>query len=925
MKHMAFLPRIHVTVTLVLLCLVGSATCGGEAFSAPQDLIGHTTNSGEQHEMLFEEDVAPVVRAYCLRCHGLEGWHAELDLRTMPLINKGGRSGVVVVAGSAEQSLLYQVLAPGDRQETHERAMKELEQRSRQGIPRLGIRPSAKHVDVIGAWINGGARARYTEAVLLPDQAPPLTDEDREWWSFRKPVRPQVPLVNSQHRVRSPVDAFLLDKLEDQGLSFSDDARPEVLVRRVYMDLVGFPPAPEAVDTYLRDVSPDRYERLINQLLASPQYGERWGRHWLDSAGYTDVVGHDDLITSTWLQKGIWRFRDYVIRSYNADKPFDRFLLEQIAGDELVEWRDAATYSPEIIEHLVATGFLRLARDQTHEEVSDRIIHRENTLVELLTIFGTGVLGLTVQCTQCHSHKYEPISQLDYYRFRSLFTPAYNPQDWKHSWGERFESETPRKETDSGRYLRFISEKEYEKIRAANEVIDAEIEAFSEKLKAIRQPPESLHRNVEETLVEERGARDDVQRDSVKTPEPLMEVTEKEVTRQLDEKLSKQIAEIEQTIRELESRKQRPELIQALWDVGPPPPQYIMTRGNYERPGAEVTAGVFAVLDDPQSPFKIPVSEPGARTSGYRTALGRWLVRDDHPLTARVFLNRVWQRYFDRGIVETTGNFGLSGSLPSHPKLLDWLATEFVSGGWKLKRMHKFILMSTAYRQSSTRAGSSKFAGPQAESLREHSIDPDNRLLWKMPLRRVDSEVLRDSMLAVSGMLDRALGGPPIITLANDDGATLDYNSEVLADPADEFRRSVYVVNRRNYSLTMLKVFDQPVMATNCTRREKSAVVLQSLTLLNDRFTQQQAARFADRVSRVAGESEAMRIRAAFRLALSRHPDPQEIAASKDFLREQEILYRAADGDEKQAPVADQALIELCHMLLSTNEFLYIR
>ena len=875
---MAVSPINRTIVSQVLLCCVGLSTLSGQSLSAPQNSTSLPGSSGEQHAVLFEEEVAPIIRAYCLRCHGLEGRHAELDLRTMPLIRKGGGSGVVVVPGLAERSLLFQVLTPGERQERHERAMGEVEQGSRQGLPRLRFRPTSNHANVIGAWINAGARARDTESVLHPEQAPPLTDEDRQWWSFRKPVRPPVPLVNNEHRVRNPLDAFLLNRLEEKGLSFSNDAGPEVLVRRVYLDLVGFPPTPAAINTYLNDHSPDRYERLIDQLLASPHYGVKWGRHWLDAAGYTDVVGHDDLIDSTWLQNGIWRYRDYVIGSWNADKPFDRFLLEQIAGDELVEWRDAETYSPEIIEHLVATGFLRLARDQTHEQVSDRIIHRENTLVELLTTFGTGVLGLTIQCSQCHSHKYEPISQLDYYRFRSLFTPAYNPQDWRHSWGERFESETFREDSGPGRYLHVITEKQYEKIQASNDAIDVQIAALKEQLPS----------------------------------EP-------------DDKHSEQVTEIELAVNELQRRKQRPELVQALWDVGPPPPQYLLTRGDYERPGVEVTAGVFAVLDDPQSPFTVPVSGPDARTSGYRTALGRWLIRADHPLTARVFMNRVWQRYFERGIVETTGNFGQSGSLPSHPKLLDWLATEFVSGGWKLKRMHRLILTSTAYRQSSTRSGDSQSAGPAVESVKGQPIDPDNRLLWKMPLRRIDSEVLRDSILAVSGTLNSAMGGPPVVTLANDDGTALDFHGDALADANDEFRRSVYLVNRRNYSVTTLKVFDQPVMATNCTQREESAVVLQSLTLLNDSFIQQQAAAFADRVYRMAGQSESRRILVAFRLALGRHPDAREMIVSRDLLREQANLYHEANTNEDGPPAADLALTELCHMLLSTNEFLYIR
>ena len=937
-KTMSVSPRITLATVLVLCCVCRMDPFGGKALAAPEDSIDHPTVTGEHHEMRFEEYVAPIVGAYCLRCHGLEAWHAELDLRTMPLINKGGRSGAVVVPGSAKQSLLYQVLAPGERQEAHERAMKKVEGRMRKGVPRRGIRPTAKHVEVIGGWINAGAKAQYTDADLLPDQAPLLTDEDRQWWSFRKPVRPPVPSVKNQHRVRSPVDTFLLDRLEEHGLSFSNDAGPEVLVRRAYHDLLGFPPVPEDVDAYRNASSPDRFERLIDRLLASPHYGERWGRHWLDAAGYTDVMGHDDLITSTWLSKGIWLFRDYVIRSYNEDKPFNRFLLEQIAGDELVPWRDAETYTPEIIEHLVATGFLRLARDQTFEQVSDHAVHRENTLVEMLTIFGTGVLGLTVQCSQCHTHKYEPISQLDYYRFRSLFTPAYNPQNWKHSWGDKFEREIQLENPDSGRFLRLTTQKEYEEIRAQNEPIQKEIGAFNKKLDGVKQQaraevrgrklervPQPLRADIEAALSATEDERNEIQQYLVEKLGPLLDVTKKEVMTQLDEQHSEQVAKIVQAIKELDRKKQRPGLVQALWDVGPPPLQYILTRGDFRRPGVEVTPGVFAILEDPQSPFILPTPESGAVTSGYRTALGRWLGQDDHPLTSRVFVNRVWQRYFERGIVEPTGNFGRSGALPSHPRLLDWLATDFVRGDWTLKRIHKLILTSTAYRQMSTRVGSSELADLDGERFTPQSIDPDNRLLWKMLLRRIDSEVVRDSMLSVSGQLDRTMGGPPVIPLANDDGTTLGFQTDSLARPADVFRRSIYIVNRRNYSLTTLKVFGQPVMATNCTQREKSAVVLQSLTMLNDKFSQQQAASFAERVRKLAGDAVIERIRMAFRLALGRLPDRREMVASQDLLRKQLILYHEADAAENGAVPADRALVELCHMLLNTNEFLYIK
>ena len=901
-------------------------------FSAMADLSKKSQETAtEEHGMLFETDVVPILRVYCWRCHGLEGRIAELDLRRMPLIHEGGLSGSIVVPGSSQKSLLYRVLFPGDRQEAHERAMQQVEQQGRQGIPGLGIRPSAQHVKTIGAWIDAGAHAMVTDMALAPKQSPPVTRDDRQWWSFQSPVRPAVPRINPSDQVRSPIDAFLLAKLQRHGLSLNQEAVSAVLVRRLHLDLLGLPPSRDRVDRYLHDPSPDRYERLIDRLLASPRYGERWGRHWLDAAGYVDVMGHDDLITSTWLLKGIWRYRDYVIRSYNEDKPFDRFLLEQIAGDELVAWREAEIFTPHIRDHLVATGFLRLARDQTYEQVSDTAVHRYNTLVEMLTSFGTNVLGLTVQCAQCHTHKYEPISQLDYYRLGSLFTPAYDPQNWRHSWGDKVEREVPLEDPESGRFLRVVSGKQYGKIELANADLEARIkplrnavaeiqaearaEILAEKIELV---PEDLRADVQAAIETPEKDRSDAQQDTVKKFGSLLGITEEEVAVQLGKKRTQRVQNVELQIRVFEDRRQRPELIQALWDVGPPSPQYILERGDFKRPGFRVTPGVLSVLDDPENPFVVPFPRHDAASSGYRTALARWLGRDDHPLTARVFVNRVWQRYFERGIVETTGNFGRSGSLPSHPELLDWLATEFVRGGWKLKHLQRRILTATAYRQATTRTRGAGSVDPQ-------EVDPQNRLLWKMPLRRLDSEVIRDSILAISGKLEPTMGGPPVFPLANDDGATLSFQSHPRVLPVDEFRRAVYVVARRNYHLNLLKVFDQPMIAINCTQRNKSAVVLQSLTLLNDRFIQEQAVYFSGRVIRLAGSSQVARIQLAFQLALGREPNSAELSASNELLGRQKSIYRKAASKHEPSQEADQALGDLCHMLLNTSEFLYIR
>ena len=510
---------------------------------------------------------------------------------------------------------------------------------------------------------------------------------------------------------------------------------------------------------------------------------------------------------------------------------------------------------------------------------------RHQVINDTIEIVSSNLLGLTLKCAQCHSHKFEPISQLDYYRLRAIFAPAFNTQHWV-DYVHRFQYE--------------ISPKELEELKAKNAQIDAQAAPLKQQVAKLR------------------GGAD---------------------AKTLDAVTKRKIADLESKITKLLAGKRSPgEKIEAVWDVGPPPAQYLFRRGEFTTPGAKVTPGVLAVLDDPEDPFKLPQVKPGSKTSGYRTAFARWLTDSDHPLTSRVFVNRVWQRYFGRGIVATSNNFGRSGERPTHPKLLDWLARDFIDHGWRLKRLHRMILTSTTYRQSSQVQSAKAKGVPGADP---HLIDPPNRLLWRMPLRRLESEVIRDAMLTVSGTLDRTMQGPSVPVAFSPDGIVEIAEVKVfrwslekeaiypdtlkLPTPSSRFRRSVYLFARRNYHLTELAVFDQPIVQTNCTQRKPSAIVQQSLAMLNGKVVQEQADFFARRVKQEAGAAPGVRIEHAFRIALGRKPLAEETASAVALLESQVDLYLRANPKLTSEQAADTALIDLCQMLLNTNECIYVQ
>ncbi|HIL71330.1 MAG TPA: DUF1549 domain-containing protein, partial [Verrucomicrobia bacterium] len=493
--------------------------------------------------------------------------------------------------------------------------------------------------------------------------------------------------------------------LEKKSIWFSVAAEPETLLRRVYLDLTGLLPESDEIERFLSDQDPSRYSKLIDRLMSSPAYGERWGQFWLDLAGYSDSEGvqHADPI-----RPHAYRYRDYVIRAFNADKPYDRFLLEQIAGDELTDYEGSGQITEEIYDNLVATGFLRMSADGTFAGITGFLPNRLDVIDDQIRILSSSVMGLSIRCARCHSHKFDPIPQQDYYRLAAIFKGAMDEYDWlrpiKSSVGK-------------ARYLNQVLPKEREQWQRNEKEITTQIDLLNEEIEAHKK---------QEPSEEEKNETDP------------------------------RIKEIEKTIKQLEANRRPEPLIRALWDRGQPSPTYLLKRGDYRRPTKIVTPGVPSMLTKGKSHFQPSPPWPGAKKTGNRLALAGWLTNPDHPLTARVIVNRLWKHHFGKGLVETLDDFGKAGASPSHPELLDWLARELIRSDWSLKHMHRLMVGSKTYRQSSTAT--------------TDEADPDNHLWSRMPLRRMEAEVLRDTLLQIAGRLNRRAYGQPDGISARKDG-----------------------------------------------------------------------------------------------------------------------------------------------------------
>jgi hypothetical protein len=682
---------------------------------------------------------------------------------------------------------------------------------------------------------------------------------------FSPPVAPKVPQPKNTERVKNPIDSFILAKLEEKGYSPAPPASKRALLRRVYFDLIGLPPTEEEARTFLDDSSPDAYEKLIDKLLADPRYGERWARHWLDLVRFAESDG----FAIDGERPTAWRYRDYVIRAFNNDKPYDVFVQEQLAGDE-IQRRGAAGARGRGGENegLLALGFLRMGPWERDANFDAQL--RLDWLNEMAGTTSQVFFGLTVGCARCHDHKYDPIPQKDFYRLQAFFASTRideRPMPFLESEGRLKMRQTLRRYEDELETLN-------EQMRAMEKTLRAKLEAAK---KADDKKPGSD--NLQQVLAD---------KDST-----VFSAEEKKNHKDLQTRIDRTT---------MEMARYQP-IAYSVNEVAPPAvmeidPTYVLAGGERTARGEVVEPGFLKRIVGKDEPAKIDFA--GRYRSGRRKALAEWITSPANPLTARVMVNRIWQHHFGEGIVRTPSDFGMNGDRPSHPELLDWLATQFVDQGWSIKKMHRLMLTSNTYKQSTSH--------PDAKKIAES--DPDNRLLSRMNWVRLESEVLRDSILTLSGSLNPVAGGPGMFFSVKDEIAQgFQMFKWYPSDEKAQLRRSIYAFQRRSLTMPMMEVFDAANMSESCARRSVTTVAPQALTLLNGELTATESRRYGSRVIELAGSDPARQIRKAFGLALMREPSEGEI---------QQAL-RLYDGRKPE-----DALSRLATVLFNLNEFLYL-
>ena len=789
----------------------------------------------------FRKQVYPILHDRCFRCH--QGADAKsgvrLDLRAEVLPRtrppKGERDPLIIQLVTSTE--------PGKM------------------MPPKGVRLTPEQVQVLRDWIEQGAK--WDDELLPPDE------KKGAHWAFKPVTRPVVPKVTNVRWVRNPIDAFVATGHERKGITPAAEADRRTLLRRLSFDLTGLPPTAEEIAAFEADRRADAYERQVERLLASSQYGERWGRHWLDVARYADSEGYE----SDHVRPFAWRYRDWVVKAFNDDLPYNRFILEQLAGDELVPYRD---------DNLIATGFLAAARLSSNEE--DAFKQMNDVYVDIANATANAFLGLTVQCAQCHDHKFDPISHKDYYRLQGFFLTGmpYNlalrdPAGWK-----KYEDAKP-KEYDAAR------ERVNELLAAARAKLDEKArQALTAEQTAALKVPNDRRTPEQHALAVETSLKFQFSQGQIENAIPAADKEQYQA-------LKKKIAEIEAKLPAppqtfgYYSPITSAHHIDVLPMKGFYPPRFdpvelgrakpfVLLAGDSKRRGDALTVGWPAAL----GPTPKAVAEKPTRT-----VLAEWLTDPKHPLTARVWANRVWQYHFGRGIVDTPSDFGLRGARPTHPELLDWLASELVSptqqgalaprSAWSTKHLHRLIVTSATYRQAAQ-------GTPDSAKL-----DPENTFLSRWKPRRLEAEAVRDTLLVVSGELDRTLGGAPD------------------ADEDKSLRRAIYLLMKRQKSLWQT-MFDSPTAATeSCPKRVTTTTPLHALFWLNSTFATERAKAFAARVRKLAGNDRDAQVETAFALALGRKPKASEREAVARYF--------------KTAPAGVDVIADLCHALMGANEF----
>jgi len=719
------------------------------------------------------------------------------------------------------------------------------------------VRYGVASVIALSVWAAGMYATSPKEEAFIGNR--------RNWWSFQKPVSARLPEIRDPF-VRTAVDAFVLEALRAKGLAPSAELPKEKLIRRVTLDLTGLPPTPEEVDAFLRDQSPNSYEKVVDRLLASPHYGERWAQRWLDVVRYADTNGYELDAERV----HAWRYRDYVIKSFNNDKPYDRFIKEQIAGDEIWPGNDEA---------LIATGFHRAGPIHLVGGNQDEEVNRQEVVSEMAAGVYSSFLGLTVGCAKCHNHKFDPILQADYYRLQAIFAST--------------EGKDIDLSTDAQRRQHSQAMKDWE----------AELKPIIEQIQAIEKPyRKQLAEEKKQKLEPELKTALDIPKEK-RTPEQEVQYrnastqikpTWDEVVAILNPEDRVRRAGLRAKMHEIELRKPEPlPAAYAVENTAQADPAFILKIGDAHQKLDPVDPGFPTVL----------ASDNGNVTRqacNRRTALANWIASRENPLTARVMVNRIWQFRMGTGLVRTPNDFGRLGERPSNPNLLDWLATEFVANGWSVKQLDRLLVASSVYRQAA------------AEDEAKAKVDPDNRLYWRMNRKRMEGETLRDNVLAASGKLNGKMGGRPVRVPIEKEVYDLIFSEDepdnlwpLLPDEREQYRRSIYLLNKRTVRLPLLSNFDQPDTMTSCPIRPVSTHALQALSLLNSDFMQQQSAAFSKRLESACAQDRGCQVKQAYRMTLARDPAAAVQKMALDFLN-------------------TNRLDDFCLAMLNRNEFVYV-
>ena len=838
-----------------------------------------------QSEDLFADRVQPILKERCFGCHGETERASGLDLRTREAMMRGGSRGPALIPGDARRSLLWQSV-----QVSGELKMP----------PDAKARLSPEETEAIRHWIDSGAL--WGKPATVGREKWAYKPEDV--WAFQPIKRPVLPAARS----RNPIDSFLLEKMRAKGVTPAPEADRVTLIRRASFDLIGLPPAPEEVDRFRRDSSPDAFHKVVERLLASPRYGERWGRHWLDVARYADSDGY----SNDYERPNAWRYRDYVIRSFNQDKRYDRFILEQIAGDQL---------DPANPENLIATGFLRMGPWE-HTGMSVAAVTRQLFLDDVTHNTAAAFLGLTMGCARCHDHKFDPIPTRDYYRLQAVFADTmFDQRSAPFSPVENLTGFAEGKARLDGLIRR--TEKKIEEFR--EKVRQSLVKKHAVK-SAAELPAETLREGLrsKEGLTQEEHEH------------------EKAYTKRL-ELYKRSLERYNALAYSVTSTKQ---------DKAPQPETFILIGGNLRSAGEKVEPGFPDLLKKGETPALLRPEVPP------RLALARWIASPANPLTARVIVNRIWHYHFGKGLVATPNNFGKMGKRPAHPELLDWLASYFMDHGWSINAMHRLIMLSSAYQRASTHPAAAEVS----------ALDPENQLFAFFEPRRLEAEALRDSMLAVSGELSPDAGGPGTFPEINEDVANQPRHIMGTIGPAyqpspvrrDRNRRTIYTFQKRSLLDPMVEVYNGPSLDESCERRQATTVPTQVFALFNSRFAYDMALAFGARLANLSADPRAQ-IDHAFRLAYNRVPSEPERARLLQHLKQMadhhrrfppparqrrqalvrsitsELTGRRFDLAEEDDPVEYEenlqphqvgaevrALADVALVLFNSNEFIYV-